>query len=360
MKILFFINTLEGGGAEKLLNEMVTLFNNIHYCEVLVLSMDNDKYSKNILNKGIKITVVPYKNHILRVMFTKAFVKGKFDLVHANLFPTFYYLSLARILSLKFPKIVMTEHNTYNRRRKFKFLFLLERIIYSSFDKVISITEETRDKLIEWLRFKKTDKRFITIYNGINLSTVQQIVTIPKQDIFKNISVNDFLICMVGSFTIQKNHKIIIEIMKLLPINFKLVLVGEGPLLPTIVKLVTENFLDDRIKFLGFRSDALSIVKSSDLILIPSLWEGFGLVAVEAMSLGKKIVFSNVPGLSTVIGENGFKVSNFNDAREFYNVILKASYEPINETNIIKRARLFSIDVMLNKYLLLFDNLLEK
>jgi glycosyltransferase involved in cell wall biosynthesis len=66
----------------------------------------------------------------------------------------------------------------------------------------------------------------------------------------------------------------------------------------------------ERLLFTGFRQDALQVISAFDIFTLPSLWEGFGIVLLEAMALSKPLVGTNVGGIPEVIddGRNGFLV----------------------------------------------------
>ena len=95
MRVLFVIDSLCGGGAEKLMNDMLPLINSDTYaCDLLILTEKDQKYLDSLRNNGIKVTVVPAqcKSHIQRIGFIKKFIKtGNYDIVHANLFPVINY-----------------------------------------------------------------------------------------------------------------------------------------------------------------------------------------------------------------------------------------------------------------------------
>jgi N-acetyl-alpha-D-glucosaminyl L-malate synthase BshA len=88
----------------------------------------------------------------------------------------------------------------------------------------------------------------------------------------------------------------------------RLDLVGEGPQRPRIEALVTSLGLRDCVRFLGERGDMVALLQQSDLFLLPSQSESFGLAALEAMACGVPVVASDVGGVSEVVadGETGF------------------------------------------------------
>ena len=113
-------------------------------------------------------------------------------------------------------------------------------------------------------------------------------------------------IFMVAGFRYQKDQPTAINSLKFLPKNYHLFLVGDGPECNKCQQLVNEQNLSERVHFLGKRSDVASLLKSADICVISSHWEGFGLAAVEGMAAGKPVVASNIPGVAEVVREPEF------------------------------------------------------
>lgn len=72
--------------------------------------------------------------------------------------------------------------------------------------------------------------------------------------------------------------------------------------MPRCRQLVQELGLSQRVHFLGYRADAAACLDAADVVVLPSLWESFGLSALEAMARGVPVLASNVEGLSQVVG----------------------------------------------------------
>lgn len=85
---------------------------------------------------------------------------------------------------------------------------------------------------------------------------------------------------------------------------------GEDELRGDVEKYVSENKLESKIHLAGFRKDIPDIMKTIDVLLTPSLWEGFGIVLIEAMAAGKPCVAANTSSIPEIIedGVNGFLV----------------------------------------------------
>src|SRR5699024_7093835 len=133
-----------------------------------------------------------------------------------------------------------------------------------------------------------------------------------KSYLNKTLRKEDILLCMIGRFSEQKDQKTIINSLKYLPDNIKLILVGDGEKKNELKLLTQELGLTNRVIFMGVRNDIPKIYKTIDIPIISSNWEGFGLVAVEGMAAGKPIIASDVPGLFNIVNDYGltFKKNN--------------------------------------------------
>ncbi len=117
------------------------------------------------------------------------------------------------------------------------------------------------------------------------------------------------LVGAVGRLTTQKGYGWLLEAMAQLP-EAHLALAGDGELRPALQAQCVALGLANRVHFLGWRSDASTVLADLDVLAVPSLWEGFGLVTLEAMALGKPIVASRVSALPEIVshGETGLLV----------------------------------------------------
>lgn len=368
MKILFVNNGLAGGGVEKLLNDMLPLINESrNYCELLILFDGNAKYLESLRNNGVKVQIVPKniykKGHFQRILYIMNYIKNNdFDIVHANEFPLIYYCSIIKmILGKKMPKLVMTEHNTDNRRRHIKLSRPLEKLIYRNYDKVMSISDKVQEVLLDWLRPNDRDK-YAVIYNGIATENFKNSKPYERSDLVPEISGKDKLLCVIGSLTEQKNYFFMLEVMESLPDNYHVLCLGEGPLKQKIISKIQQKGLQKRVHLLGFRKDAARILKTVDVLVIPSLWEGFGLIAVEAMASQTPVAVSNVPGLAEVVGDAGIKCS-VNNVDEFTRAIKKVTNDNEYACQLAKlgekQVNKYDVRKMTKDYLNLYKQLLE-
>lgn len=368
MKVLHVINNLSSGGAEKLLKDFVIIASNDYDIkfDILILTDKNNVFDKELSDKGIKIYKSKYKSIYdpRNIVFIRKLIeKNNYDIVHSHLFPSFYWVAVASLFAKGKVKYVFTEHSTHNRRRERLYFRYLEKYIYSRFDKIVSISDMTQVKLLDWLKLnKKLLDRFVVIENGIDIRKYREAVPYNKSEINSMFDEDTKLICMVGRFTEQKDQLTVIRAVSRLPKNVHLILVGEGPLKKQYVDYVQKLSLKDRVHFLGFREDVHRILKTVDIVVLSSNWEGFGLAAVEGMAAGKPVIASNVPGLSEVVRGAGilFEKGDYIDLSEKIKKLLedKKLYNEIQE-KCSKRAEKFDIKYMIKRYVDIYFELVK-
>ncbi len=118
-------------------------------------------------------------------------------------------------------------------------------------------------------------------------------------------SVNDTILVSVGELNYNKNHQVIIKaISKIDNIHVKYWLCGRGEREESLHKLVDSLSLNNRIFFLGYRTDVPTILNAADIFCFPSRREGLGIAAIEAMASGLPLVTSNIHGI------NDYSVNN--------------------------------------------------
>ena len=343
MKVLHIINNLGSGGAEKLLEDLIPLMNKMENVEadILLLTDEKNVFHDSLINKGVKVDVVKYRNmYDFRNIFEikKYIVDGGYDIVHSHIFPTQYWVALSRVfLRNKKVKFVTTEHSTHNRRREKFYFRYIDKLIYSQYDSIISITEKTRDNLINWIDFKRKNlSKHIVIENGVDIERIKAALPYKKSELIEGICENTKLVCMVGRFSEAKDQPTLIRAVSRLPEDIHLVLVGEGPLKKENEELAEELDMSDRVHFLGFREDIPRILKTVDIVVLSSYWEGLSLSSIEGMASGKPFLASKVTGLEEVVGNIGL-LFNQGDIDSLANLIKELFDDPSLYASIVNR-----------------------
>jgi glycosyltransferase involved in cell wall biosynthesis len=299
MKVLHVINNLGSGGAESMLiNFFKQLPSSSDVYEILLLVDDTISFKK--LPSHIKITTLSKskKRYSLKKTFSlyHFIKKGSFDVIHAHLFPSQYYVFFIKLFFNENLKIITTEHNTTNSRRRYWLLRLIDNFIYSKYDKIIFISQGVKKQFSK--DYPMHINKGIIITNGIPLD--QYFPKKNTEDYSKEIK-----IIMVASFSKQKDHETLIKAMCLLSDRHTLSLVGEGKRINEMKVLTKSLNIEKRVKFLGFRNDIAKLYRKHDIFVLSSHWEGFGLVAAEAMASGLPVIASKVDGLKEIVDGAG-------------------------------------------------------
>ncbi len=352
MKILHIINNLQGGGAEKMISDIIPILNKSHDVSLLLLNNNDPKFYETLVNRKINIHILRKKNILGQIKSIKTYIKSnKFDIVHVHLFPSLY-LSAVATIGIQVP-LIYTEHSTSNKRREYKIFKYLERLFYSRYSKIICISHPTMQNLKKHLNCPKFNKRLIIIPNGVILPEIK-----PQEKHLSNHN-QEVKIIMVGRFERQKDHVTVIKAMEYTSEKVHLYFAGTGSFEQKYKTLVKQEKLESRIHFLGFVNNITEKLKEMDIAILSSNWEGFGLAAVESMAIGLPTIGSNVPGLSEVI-DNGGLLFKKGDERELAQLIndLIDNKELYNLTSRkgIEKAQMYDINNMINEYKSIYNN----
>lgn len=304
IKVLHVINSLAAGGAEKLVSELTTAQSKEFEVSLFTFLKDGDIFREK-LGSEVKFYSSSKSGFFnLDSLRELANLIKNNDIIHVHLFPSFYIVAF---LSLFYSRkiYIYTEHNTYNKRRK-PIYYWIEKWVYSRYKVVVCISKGVKNSLIEWMGKNRTLK---IINNFVNL---QQIKNVKKETFSLYFREDKILVVMIGSFSDQKDQQTVINAMKILPNNFELLFVGDGPNRKYLKEFTTEIKVGDRVHFLGIKKEVISILKHCKYGVLSSNWEGFGIVALEYMAAGLISLGSDVDGLNEVIPvkENLFKVGD--------------------------------------------------
>lgn len=295
-KILHVTNRLSEGGVETFLLNLLPELNSLGYkVDLLVLDKNELLMKSQFIQCGINVIITPYKSiYDIRNIFFLSRVFKKYDLIHSHLFPSQYYVAISSLLTKK--KIVTTEHCTINKRRKWLY-WPLEFFIYSLYNSIVGVSEAASTNLKRWI--PTVSKKIITIFNGIELKTFSSNSSLSKTDIGLNDS--DFMIVMTARFFEQKDHSSVISALTYLTPDVKVVFIGSGERMQECQELALNLDVYDRVLFLGRRNDVAAIIKTSDICVLSTHYEGLPVSIIEYMSVGKAIIATNVDGVNEMI-----------------------------------------------------------
>lgn len=308
IKVCYFINGFSNGGAERSLYRYLS-FMDLSKFEIHLIVYDNILDKKSIdefFDLGIQIFIIP----LWKKRFWKSckktieiFRREQYDIIHAHMTDLNWLPLLLSLLVLPVKRTIRISHSHmyYGNIRlpiQRRFLYQIEGILgrlvathyfACSCDAGISLFGKNNvvKENVYIVRNALDIENFLFSYN-------------TRQRYRGELNLgNSFVIGNIARFEKQKNHFFLIglfeQFVKIYP-NSKLLLVGCGSLEKSIRKLVHEKNLDDKVIFCGTTNQIDVIYQVMDVFVLPSLYEGLGIVCIEAQTAGLPVLSSsNIP-----------------------------------------------------------------
>ena len=360
MKILHIITSLQTGGAETLVVNLMPRFHAMgHEVGVVVFNAVRTPLMERLEREcpGCKIYKLgsSYYNPWYIVKLWR--IMRHYDIVHTHNSSPQLFVALANVICHK--KLVTTEHSTNNRKREQGgILRLLDKWMYRQYDSVVCISKIAEETLKEYLAYPhplpegKGDERahsynICTINNGVDVEAFRNALPLEE------LKTGRFGVVMVAGFRETKDQDTVIRAMAHLGDEYELWLVGDGERRHSLESTVESLELKDRVRFLGLRSDIPAILHTADVVVMSSHWEGLSLSNIEGMSVGKPFIASDVKGLREVTQGYGILfpheddealaalIKQLHDDKTYYQQVADKCYE---------RAQQFDIQKMVEKY----------
>jgi glycosyltransferase involved in cell wall biosynthesis len=186
----------------------------------------------------------------------------------------------------------------------------------------------------------KITNQVVIITNGIDTRRFQYS-KIKRNKIRNDLGIGDeLLLCHVGRFEIVKNHVFLLNIFKALLDSgkrAKLMLVGGGTLFDNIVQLSKQLNVYSDILFLGIRNDVDELYQAADVVLLPSLYEGFPMAAIEAQASGVTFIMSDSITKEVLIKENALCCSISSSPKDWVEAIVNNVKRCEDNSAIVER-----------------------
>lgn len=313
IKLLHIISRLDIGGAEKQLLSLVSNLDKEKYDVCVAYFEGEGELRKEFEKRGIKIKKYRFYglwDVLLWWKLYKDMEANKYNIIHTHGFKADLWGAVVGRLA-GVPTIISTVHNQEQYLNN-PIIRLLEKWIIAPIDDtIIVVSGGVKRFLIKTSGIP--EKKIKKVYYGINPVDIK---IDAEQDIREELCIDKDvpLIGCIGRLVKQKGHIYLIQAARKVLEKFpkvKFLIIGKGKLEKNLKKLAQNSNLNSNIIFTGFRKDVYSIIDKLSLVVMPSLWEGFGLIFLEAMAMGKPIVATDVGGIPEVIEnkETGILVS---------------------------------------------------
>ncbi|MBB6449886.1 glycosyltransferase involved in cell wall biosynthesis [Geomicrobium halophilum] len=314
-KILFITPHLKGGGAERVILSLANEFSEIEDIDTtLMVNNFTGPYIKDIkhslrthiLNKEIKVN--PSLLITLRSMI-KEINKIKPTVIMTTLTVSNLLLLAIKPFLKCNPRVVVRETNPPSAQwsgKKEKMFNVLYKLFYPRADKIIAISDAVKMDLLGYINKDKLKNKIKVIYNPIDIELIQrQAKERPDTNwINKKSKCN---IISIGRLVPQKDYPTLLKAVAIVSqqIQCQLTILGEGQEYDHLVNMTKELGITEKVHFLGFVDNPYSYLKESDLFILTSKSEGFGLVIAESLALGTPVIATNCNGAPKEILDNG-------------------------------------------------------
>lgn len=300
IRILHVVGSLNVGGAETMI---INLYKNIDRTQIqfdfLVYNKEESIYTKIVRQLGGRIFFIDkakIHNPIAYYLAMKNIIKqnGTFKAIHVHMDShSFLPISIARLLKIK----IRVCHSHTTRRNLIK--GLIPKIYTYISGKIILLNSTNRLACGADAGKALYGNEDYEIF--LNPISVDDVMRSSNDDVKSFLCKNKvrqecFKIGMIGRFCDVKNHKFAVDIIDELvkyDKNAVLIFAGDGPLRQSIEQLVERKGLSSYVRFLGVYNDMPTLLHSVDVLLMPSLYEGFPVTLIESQASGVPAVVSD-------------------------------------------------------------------
>ena len=313
IKIFHLINDLGYGGAPHTLFNLLEGIDKTRFTPVVGLW--GSFYGSEMIEKfrliGIKvIDFKARKKFDLHSLFKiyKYLSTNSIPIIHTHLF-LMHIMGRIAGKAAGTPGIISTHHNLKKSNNLVSRFF--EKITSPISDVTISVSRAAEETYFPssvpfTVRNFCAGQRHFTIYNGVDSQKIDQTLrAVNIEQVKSEFGLeSEHIFTCVGRLHPSKGHRYLIEAaghLKRTHPSFKLLIVGDGILKGELLQLISSKGLSEHIRFLGYRKDVYRILAVSNALVQPSIFEGFGLAAAEAMACGLPVISTNLPSIAEVV-----------------------------------------------------------
>lgn len=350
-KLLHFISTLGIGGAQVLVKDYALLMDKSKFDVVILCIKRENTFLENVLEEsGIRIIYandyLPFKKFFLkcniayRILLKLGLLKLIVRLIIKKENPNILHFHLPFNSYIKFAKpskrcaLFHTIHsqpekywciNKLYAKRDFK---ALDYLVHARGAQLIALNDHARNVANQLFDVKNT----IVLNNAINFDKFN--ISESKNEIRDSLGINRncYLVGNVGRFWPVKNHTLMVKAFAELSKekdNAHLLLVGDGELRLQIESEIESLGIKDKVTILNARNDVPRILKALDVFIFPSLYEGLGIVLIEAQKMGVPCVISNAIPQEAVISNLVYRMEENATPADYANALNNAHIDKI-------------------------------
>lgn len=345
INVIHILNTNSYSGAE---NVAITILNNLNKDSNYITKYIaiNGPIEQNLIRNKIDYILLDKLNYY---NLRKVIKKVKPDIIHCHDFTTSVLVSF---MTKKIP-IISHLHNNPLWIQNMNIKSLLYKFSLNSYDMVLGVSES----IFNEYKYSHCIKNFKVISNPIDLSQIA-----PENE-EKN---EEYDIIFLGRLTEQKNPirflNIINKLKRKNP-SIKVVMLGDGELKYDCEMYIKKNNLINNVYLKGFKKNRFDFINFSKIMCITSQWEGFGLMAIEALALGKPVLSTSVGGLVNIVDNNVGKICKTDEdyINEIEKLLNDKTYYLEKRFNALEKAKTIeNIDEYMKNIKEIYTSILRK
>jgi glycosyltransferase involved in cell wall biosynthesis len=355
--IAFFLVNLDGGGAEKVMLSLANGFAAQGLKVDLVLVKLTGEYL-SLISPQVRVVNFDHPRLITSLpLIVKYLKQNRPKLLISALEDPNTLAIIAKILARVPTRVVVTVHNhltrysTQSKELKRKLIPWFVRGLFPFADEIVAVSQGVADDAAKVSRLAST--KIKTIYNPIFTT---DLIDKFQEQIDCDWLLNDRIpvILGVGRLTKQKDFATLIRAIAIVKQRYpvRLILLGQGEELPYLESLVKELDLVNDIAFLGFVANPYAYMSKAKMLVMSSVYEGFGNVLVEGMLAGIPVVSTNCEsGPSEILADGKYgNLADVGDAHSLAVAIIDTLKNPLHPDILRKRGQEFSLAAALEKY----------
>jgi glycosyltransferase involved in cell wall biosynthesis len=350
---LFYLPSLAGGGAERLLAQLATALTRRGHEVTFVVDTESAE-NAGFLDAGVR-QVRLGSNHVGNVARLARLLREiKPDATLSALSGQNLKHMLAAMLAGRLSRTVQSYHGFFEGEPRLlsRISYLMTPLSSRLMARTVCVSDGLREELVR--RFRASPTRTIRIYNGVPSSDIARGAARARER-------DHPIILACGRLTPDKNYTFLVRVFaQLKHADAQLVILGEGPERSAIEAEITRLNLGDRISLLGYENPAPWYERAS-CFAITSTREAFGLVVVEALTAGLPVVTTASGGPNEILdnGRYGRVVAQMDEAA-FAVALDEALADPGDSASRVARAHEFSMDKCVNAYETMFGEIAQR
>lgn len=367
-KIAFYIPLLNIGGAERVVLDLLKQFAFEQKYIVYLISDIEHSILKDQVPEGVNVInfLDRQKFGIIRKIYSLSDILKKYNIdilisnlthanVHSLLSKVFFGWGATKCLIVEHS--VLTEYLKNKKSVKHYVLGIFTKLLYRRADKIVCVSNYVREDLYNHCNID--NKKALVIYNPIDSEKIDD----QKNEIVSN-QVVDFcanykIIIVIGRLEKAKNQILALKTISKLNPKYRIIFVGDGSERKYLENYVVENELSNSVLFVGHQKNPYKFLNYADILLLPSLFEGFGIVLIEALYLQKQIVSVDIPTSREILQNGNFGFISKANPESIVNSIVQAEISPINTHILNEQAKSFKLLNVYRNYENLIDDTLR-